>query len=138
MFGLLVTAPALLFDAPLPLVAPAPAAIVQYRAAVATTAPERSNLFPPTTVLLASNMIGATDRGDVYQGGVNNLDLASLLDEVPLDDLDMKGEDGIKADQQGIQRLKERQAKEEEAAKLKYMETIELEQMHEQLKGTVK
>ena len=74
----------------------------------------------------------------VYQGGVGALDLASLLDEVPVSDLDTKGEEGIKADLDDVKRLKERQSKEEEAAKQKYLDTVAIEKMHEELIGIKK
>ena len=46
--------------------------------------------------------------------------LCVQLDEIPISDLDLKGEAGMKADQQGIARMKARQAQEEMKAQEKY------------------
>lgn len=88
------------------------------------------NLFPPTTVLLADAKIIEAKEGvvDVYAGGSNSLDLAALLDDVPVSDIDLNGAKGIEADKQGLERLKERQAKEAEAARQKYLDQVALEQ----------
>jgi len=83
---------------------PAPPAIVQ-------PAPARATL--PTTSSLAG-LFG--DDPVVYKGSADSLDLGSLLDSVPAD---AAGKKGIKRDQDGLQRLKERQLQEEEAAKEK-------------------
>ena len=68
MFGFLLATPAMLFDAPLPIVqAPTEVSAVRYHTTAKALVDNTHNgLFPPTTFLLASsNMVGTTDRGDV-------------------------------------------------------------------------
>lgn len=96
---------------------------------VAAKVATHSNLFP-TTVLLADAKIIEAKEGvkDVYAGASNSLDLAALLDDVPVSDIDPNGAKGIEADKQGMQRLKERQAKEAEEARVRYLDQMALEQ----------
>ena len=83
---------------------------------------QATNIFP-TTVLLADESYAAplkdnqfgmpTKSGDLYTGGASTLDLASILDEIPMSDLDPKGQAGIEADEDGVDRLLQRQAEKE-------------------------
>jgi len=89
---------------------PDPPAIVQ-------RAPVHMAVLPamvPTTAAVAG-LFG--DDPVQYKGGADSLDLGSLLDSVPAD---KNGGKGQQRDQKGLERLKERQAEESEAAKEKY------------------
>ena len=66
--------------------------------------------------LLGYSALPADGRACRSQGSAADLDLSSLLDDVPLD---MKGKKGIAEDQAGVARLKERQARVEALAEEK-------------------
>ena len=88
----------------------------------------------PTTMLVADDSYATplkkstfgipTAAGDMYQGGSSTLNLDAMLDEIPVSDLDPKGEEGIKADEEGIARLKARQAEEAAQAAAKFQEEL--------------
>ena len=65
-----------------------------------------------------------TASGDKYEGGASTLNLAAMLDEIPVSDLDVDGAEGIKADQEGVARLKARQAEEAARAAAKFQEDL--------------
>ena len=60
----------------------------------------------------------------MYQGGSSTLSLSAMLDEIPVSDLDPKGEEGIKADLEGVARLKARQAEGAAQAAAKFQEDL--------------
>lgn len=80
---------------------------------------------------LSGGMLDVLQRGDVetFKGGVDDLDLESMLDVVPVD---LQGEKGIKKDQRGVERLKQRQAAVEAAAEMKAEFLIAQEKMEKQ------
>jgi hypothetical protein len=88
----------------------------------------------PTTMLVADETYAnplekstfgiPTAAGDMYQGGSSTLSLSAMLDEIPVSDLDPKGEEGIKADLEGVARLKARQAEEAAQAAAKFQEDL--------------
>ena len=88
--------------------------------AIVRAAPARAVALPTTAL---AGLFGG-DEGTVYKGGSDSLDLGSLLDSVPAD---AGGKKGIQRDQQGLERLKERQADEVELAKAKYEATLAAE-----------
>ena len=67
---------------------------------------------------LSGGMLDVLKRADVevFSGGVDDLDLESMLDVVPAD---LQGEKGIKKDERGVERMKQRQAAIEAAAEEK-------------------
>lgn len=80
------------------------------------TPPSRTELLRTATCMRATSALPSplaliaritashmTDQGD-------SLDLARMVDEIPMSDLDLRGEKGIKADLKGVAALKERQA----------------------------
>ena len=73
----------------------------------------------PAAALPSSTLLAGLFGPDTatYKGSAENLDLGSLLDSVPED---AGGKKGVKRDQEGLQRLKERQNSEQDAAKAKY------------------
>ena len=117
-----------LATAALSLILPTPPALIQsmpVRASVlvADTAP--GMLFPTTT--LSGGLIKADKAGDTFSGGMEDMSLSELLDNIPKSDLDLQGEKGMKRDANGVARLKERQAREAEAALDKYEEVMAAE-----------
>ena len=82
-------------------------------------------------MMLSGGMLDVLQRGDVetFKGGVDDLDLESMLDVVPVD---LQGEKGIKKDQRGVERLKQRQAAVEAAAEMKAEFLIAQEEMEKQ------
>ena len=89
--------------------------------------------FPTTTIIaeetyaqpLEKKTFGIpTAAGDKYEGGASTLNLAAMLDEIPVSDLDVDGIEGIKADQEGVARLKARQAEEAAKAAAKFQEDL--------------
>ena len=81
----------------------------------------------PTTETLAGKIIKETKAGDVYDGRKGELSLTDMLDNIPVSDLDLGGEKGIKADQSGVKRLKERQSRADEQAYEKYVDVLDTE-----------
>ena len=106
--------------APPALVQPATARIALH------TAYDDGLVFPATQALagtIESTGGGLLDgpKRDIIKG---ELDLGSLLDTVPTD---AGGKKGQQRDEQGLQRLKERQAQESEAARVKYEAVVSAE-----------
>jgi len=89
-----------------------PAIVVAARPAVAAV---------PTSTALAG-LFGPEPT--IYKGGAASLDLGSLLDTVPTD---AGGKKGIERDQKGIDRMMQRAAEEEQAAKEKYDLVVAME-----------
>ena len=88
---------------------------------------ENSLLFPSTTNLATESgatLMKATKSGDVYKGEVQ---LADLLENIPVSDMDKDGVEGMKADMEGMIRMKERQAQHEVWAYNEYVATLENE-----------
>ena len=86
-------------------------------------APARAVALPVT-----STLAGLFDgpQATTYKGGADGLDLGSLLDSVPED---ANGKKGAQRDQEGLNRLKERQQEEQELAKEKYDAVMQAEAM---------
>ena len=75
----------------------------------------------PTTSTLAVGVLESsrTLKGDLYKGGSDTLDLSSMLDTVPQD---LKGEQGVSKDEEGVAAMAARSEKkltpaEQQAAK---------------------
>ena len=62
---------------------------------------------------------------EVFKGGVKDMDLGSMLDNVPLDP---QGDKGARKDERGVERLKERQEAVEKLAEQKLEALLAQEQ----------
>ena len=89
-----------------------PAMVQPVSTRVLVSAATDSLVFPATTALALFD----GPKADVIKGGVDSLDLDSLLDSMP----EASGKQSKQKEDPGLQRLRERQVEEAEAAKEKY------------------
>ena len=117
-----------LLTTPISLLTPTVAHIVNIQTAPTQRFAVRteSSIFPTSTVVsggLLQEVMGGPDR-DVFQGAAKDLDLGAMLDDVPAD---MDGDKGLRRDNEGVERVKERMAIVEEKAEQKAALLMELE-----------